>query len=69
MNMPKKSSSELNELRLYANEIMRQLYEAGERGQLDILVIYGKICIECIDREQAKTPAAASLEKRNGGGK
>ena len=41
---------ELNTLRLQANEIMRQLYLAGEREQLNILLKYAERAIEEIDR-------------------
>lgn len=41
-----------NELRLTANEIMRQLYELGEREQLRILVAYGHAAINLIDQKE-----------------
>ncbi len=43
------NTMDANEERLIANEIMRRLYEANERGQLEILMLYAKRCIELID--------------------
>lgn len=50
--MSNKTKNDYNELRLYANEIMRQLYEAGEADQLKILVSYGKVALEHIEAEK-----------------
>lgn len=46
-----------NEERLIANEIMRRLYEAGERDQLDLLRIYAEVAIREIDKESKPTTA------------
>ena len=40
---------EANILRLHASEIIRRLYQAGERGQLEILEIGARRSIEEID--------------------
>lgn len=47
-----KTKNDYNELRLYANEIMRQLYEAGEVEQLDILRLYAEVAIKHIGDEE-----------------
>ncbi len=47
------TDSEANELRLVANEIMRQLYEADKRDQLNLLGMYAKRAIEEIDKAKA----------------
>jgi len=52
--MSAKKSEHWNELRLYANEIMRQLYEAGERRQLEILRMYSEQAIKMLDKEKKK---------------
>lgn len=46
---PLKTDHEYNELRLVANEIMRQLYEGGKRDQLHILEQYAKNAIQILD--------------------
>lgn len=51
---PTMTDSEANELRLVANEIMRQLFEAGQRDQLDMLRCYAKIAIEHLDKKATK---------------
>ena len=56
------TADELNTLRLHANEIMRQLYLAGEREQLSILRQYAERAIEEIDRAAL---AAANWMKKN----
>ncbi len=43
------SDSEANELRLIANEIIRKLYMAGQRGQIEILHIYSEVALTRID--------------------
>ena len=40
-----------NEIRLIANEIMRQLYEGGYRYQLHLLKRYAEVAIEHIDNK------------------
>ena len=57
------TADELNTLRLHANEIMRQLYLAGEREQLNILLKYAERSIEEIDR------AALAAAKEGGDGR
>jgi len=51
------TDSHANEIRLIANEIMRQLYEAGQREQLDLLRMYAEIALKRMDEQ------AASLNK------
>lgn len=55
-----------NDLRLYANEIMRRLYIDGEREQLEILRLYAARCIEEIDAKAAQSPAPSSAQKGGG---
>lgn len=45
-----------NDLRLYANEIMRRLYEAGQLDQLRILELYAKGCIDDAKELTGKVP-------------
>jgi len=45
------TENEANEIRLIANEIMRRLYEAGAREQLDLLRMYAVRAIEEIDKK------------------
>lgn len=45
-----------NMLRLHANEIMRQLYEAGQLDQLRILEIYATRCLEIAKEKTGKVP-------------
>ncbi len=49
---PKHTSSDLNELRLVANEIMHKLYEAGETDQLRILRSYAATAIEYLEAKK-----------------
>lgn len=44
------TADEANSIRLYANEIMRQLYIAGEREQLELLRMYAVGAIEELNR-------------------
>lgn len=46
-----------NEERLIANEIMRRLYEADEREQLDLLRRYAEIAIKHIDERRREAKA------------
>jgi len=46
-----KTKNDYNELRCYANEIMHQLYQAGEIGQLELLVNYGNSAVSHIKAE------------------
>lgn len=46
--------NDANEQRLIANEIMRRLYEAGEREQLELLRMYAERAIQEIDRATGK---------------
>lgn len=46
-----------NTLRLYANEIMRQLYEAGQLDQLRILEIYAARALEVAKEKTGKVPS------------
>lgn len=48
---PSLSDDEANEIRLVANEIMRRLYEGGQREQLDLLRMYAEIALKHIDQE------------------
>jgi len=45
---------EANMLRLHASEIISRLYQAGERGQLEILEIGARRSIEEIDKSLKK---------------
>lgn len=44
------TAEEANNIRLYANEIMRRLYVDGQREQLEILRMYSVRAIEELDR-------------------
>lgn len=46
------SKDNANEYRLTANEIMRLLYEAGQREQLELLRSYADTAIKMIDKDK-----------------
>jgi len=48
---------EANQKRLIANEIMRQLSEAGQLDQLRILEIYATRCLEIAKEKDGKVPS------------
>ncbi len=49
----KKDPELMNAWRQYANEIMRQLYEAGETDQLKILRSYANTAINLLERPKS----------------
>jgi hypothetical protein len=53
------SKDEANSLRLTANEIIRLLFEAGERTQIEILCGYSSVCL---DRMGKQKPAKKSAK-------
>lgn len=57
------SPDEANSLRLTANEIMRLLYEAGERTQLEILCGYASVSLDRmgVQRKKRKTKPNAQI--------
>jgi hypothetical protein len=50
MSEKKYTESELNELRLHANEIMMILYGHKSKAQLELLVNFGKMALEHIEQ-------------------
>lgn len=53
-----------NEERLIANEIMRRLYESGERSQLALLRAYADAAIRHLENSPAEPKGVALLEQR-----
>ena len=49
--------NEANEKRLIANEIMRQLYEAGQLTQLRLLELYATAALKTAKEKTGKVPA------------
>lgn len=51
------TDKEANDFRLYANEIMRRLYEAGQLDQLRILELYATNALQTAKEKTGKVPS------------